>query len=265
MRLLWLIPLVGCTGTEAVDTEQADTDTDTDTDADSDADTDADADLASLNGTVTDPAGNPVEGARVNVCRLVCQTRTTDVSGQYVYDATLGAQTSSFYVFPPDGTSWVTPMITVTLAADEVRTLDVPLSAPTDQAPIPDIAAEVELSGLLLTVGKDTLEPAEFTTLPDDIVVAYRSDNWLPIETPGTVVAVWYLSPFEATSEQGLPLRIQDQWDLPQGGQYEVYAASTPANYTWFDLGTLTVGADGVLDGDVTVPLLTTLALVDPS
>ncbi len=75
---------------------------------------------------------------------------------------------------------------------------------------------------------------------------------------------MWYIGPFEATSEVGLPLRVENRWSLPEGTTYAVYAAGDPYDPGWFSSGSLTVSSDGRhLEGEASLPLLTAVVLVD--
>jgi hypothetical protein len=264
-----LIVLVACGTAEpkddTADTGEADADTDTDTDTDTDSDADTDiAGTATLSGRVLEEDGTPVPDARVNLCRDTCFTVTTDLAGSYVYDA-LQAWTTSFYVLPPTGSGLMAPLATLTLEEEEVLSVDIVLHPPTASAPLPATAAEVELSGLLLTAGADMLEPLPFTELGDTIsAAAVDPAETLPLELEGAVLAVWHLAPFEATAAAGMPLRILNSWGLPPGESYRVWVVSEPYTYSWLDQGTLTVSEDGsTLEGSVLIPILSTVVLVD--
>ena len=270
----FLLVFHACQGSHAPDSvsSESDADTDSDTDTDTDADGDADTDsgppaTATLDGVVTDVAGNSIEDARVNVCRDVCKYVFTDGAGAYAFSK-LEAWTASFYVIPPKGSSYAYPIVPVTLADKEQRTIDMVLLDLDAAAPLPDAPQEVEVvEGVYLTVGASVLEPVQFTELGDVIAGVEVPAKWRPpIELTGTVIDMWYLTPFEAEAAEGLPIRLVNAWGLEAGTTYEVWSASTALEYSWLDAGTLTVTEDGkMLEGDARIPILTNIVLINPS
>jgi hypothetical protein len=263
---MWSFLLLACTGTDAESGKPDDsgsvTDTDTaDTDTTDDSGT-TDTRTASLTGSVVGPDGSPLEGAAVNVCRMVCYRQNTDAAGAYVYDA-LEAWTASFYVIPAVGSGLATAMAPITWAEDEDKVIDVQMLELDDTHPIPATAAEVEVTdGLWLTLGMDTLTPPFGIDLVDTAAVRVPVEDRLPLEVPGEVLDVWYLHPWESESEEGVPLRIANTWSLTPGETVRAWVSSLPLDYSWLDAGTLTVSEDGtMLEGDAELPVLTSLVL----
>jgi hypothetical protein len=270
MRWLAIVGMgFGCTGTvdsdetDAVDTEESDAMEETDTDDETGTEA-----TASLSGTVTRADGSPVVDARVNVCRAVCKTVQTDDNGAYSF-AALEAWTASFYVVPDaadaESASLLSAIVPLTLADNEDRALDVTMLTP-DAVSMPETAEEIEVTdGLFLTAGADIVEPAPFTELGDLAAVQVAEADSLPIELNVDPVAVWYLGPFEAESETGVAVRMANQWSIAPAQSCDVYASSGPTEYSWLELGQLTVDEDGAfLTGDATLPILSTLVLACP-
>ena len=84
----------------------------------------------------------------------------------------------------------------------------------------------------------------------------------LPVDgVSGTVVAMWYLMPFDHHSTAGMPVRL-DLGSLGLSGpEYRVYLGSY-AESAWLDEGTVTDGGGGVYEG-VTLSELSTLVVVE--
>jgi hypothetical protein len=131
--------------------------------------------------------------------------------------------------------------------------------------PNPATAAEIELvDGFYLTVGQDTVEllfgdvsMLSGVAVPPDAFPT-RNDG-----LPGAPIAMWYLDPFDAESEGGMPVRIRNDFGLAEGTVVEVWSAVYD-DYAWHLAGTLTVtGAD--LVGDAKLPVLSATVLVEAS
>lgn len=264
---MWLtLALAACTGkTGANPTDSANPDLTDDTSPPNDTGSTNTVPLsANLTGTITDPEGAPVAGARVNVCRVVCKSMVTEVDGAYAFGS-IEAWTAMFYVVPEAGSAFANPMVTLTLADEETRTIDVVLDPFDSPRPLPDVASEVEVTdGLYLTVGADILEPPPLEDLPSEVAaVRVPEAHRLDVEVEGTLLDVWYLSPWEASSEPGVAVRVDNLWGLAPGERARAFVTSEPTTYAWLDAGELVVADDGAtLAGEASLPLLTTLALV---
>ena len=239
-----VIALLGaCSKGDPVD---SDTDRDTTVVVDSDDDTGTDYPRGTLSGHVTDPDGHPVVGAMVNFCHGQCASARTDDAGVYTL-ADVHAWIGSFYVKPDaantDGLLPLMAPLTVTEGA--MRTLDVTMFRAATTPALPSVAADVTVtSTLVLHVGADILEPPLFEPLPEVVSgVDVPLDKLLPIEgINGTVVAAFYVTPFESTAATGVPVRTTDAFGLAAGDSVDVYAASDSLQYTWLPCGSLTAG-----------------------
>jgi hypothetical protein len=265
MRLFAAVLLVfaGCTpdDTDVPDTDVADADTDTDTDSDTDTDTEAPLG-ASLSGKVLDEDGKPV-AARVNVCRDLCKTKSTDATGAYAFDD-IEPWTASFYVIPTaNPTPYSTPMVPLTLEKGP-RTLDV-LMPRFKSTALPAAHKWLSVSeGLDLDIGLDLLDEPKIGEIGDVVTVSRLApEDALPIELAGTALDVYYIGPFEIESEAGVSVRLTETYGLAEGDKVELYASSLPTEYKWLPCGTLTL-TGGVWTGTAKLPILTTLVVVKP-
>lgn len=265
MRVTWvaLFLFAGCKGGD--DTEVIDTDTDTDVDSESDSDSDTDEDTlgASLTGTVKDVDGNVVP-SRVNVCRDVCKTKSTDASGKFAYDD-IEPWTASFYVVPMDVEGpYATPMVPATLAKG-ANTLDVVMPKFTAKA-LPATHSFVSFDGIDLNIGLDVLEEPTIGEIGDKVTVARpAAADRLPVEITGTTLDMWYIGPFEIESGEGVEVRLTGaaSYGLSEGDTVDLYESSLPIAYKWDKVGTLTY-TGGALTGTAKLTILTTLVVVKP-
>lgn len=273
MQLIWTLVLVACsdkstdsaTPTGSTPTDSVPTGNTDDTDTTTTTTTTPPA-TATVSGTVTLLDGTPVSGARVNVCRVQCAYTDTDAAGNYVISP-LSPWEAAFYVVPSASSGLLTPIVLLTLTDGETRDLDAVLLPADKSSALPATSTEVEVvEGVYLTVGADILEPAPLTELGDTISAVRVPDGAsLPIELAGTVLGTWYFAPFEAESEHGVGVRLDNLWGLAPGTTVEVYAMSMPTEFSWLLAGTLTVDAGGTsLTGDAKLPILTTMVVVQP-
>lgn len=218
---------------------------------------------ARLQGTVRD-AGGTLSGLQLRLCRgAVCRNGTTDAGGGFDFGQ-VPEQWHSFEVVPASGSGLATTLVPLSFAVDEVRTLDIvmqPLDAP---SALGATAADHPTgAGLTLTLAADDLEPPLFVD-PATAVAGVRvpEAEQVPVDgIPGTVVAMWYLSPFDhhAVDPAGIPARITDEWGLTDGQTLRVYVGSYEAS-AWLDAG-LATASGGELTG-AALPLLSTVIAV---
>jgi hypothetical protein len=193
--------------------------------------------------------------------------------GAYDFPMLTVGSAADFYLHPAASTGYASPLLPILLVADEHRVFDVTIPALSPPVSLPLIASEIEIvPGFFLTVGQDTLEPAPLTEEPTEVSgVQVAAEHQVPVDLDGVVHAMWYLAPFEAEADPaltsgGFPLRLENQWSLPAGGTYEVRVAGLPTEPEWLLAGNLTVTSSGDwLEGDVMVPLFTTVVLFEPS
>jgi hypothetical protein len=265
-----LLAAMACTGAPADKPDDTGASADADADADTDADTDTDVDTdtptecaSSFSGSI-DEVGAPLVGADLRLCRgLLCRNGTTDDAGAYVFGG-VPPEWHSFEIVAEPGMATALVPILFDCATDRSVDVDVlPLDA---DSPLGGSPAEHPVGdGLYLTVGLNDLEPPLFSD-PAEAVAGVRvpEESWIPFDgVEGTVLAMWYLAPFDyhAIPAGGLPLRIENQWGLADGTALEVYVGSY-TDSQWLSAGTVSVeGAD--LNG-AALPLLSTVILVQP-
>ncbi len=266
MRLVSLLFAVACSGapTDVITTDStATTETGTTT---TDTDTVPEpTDLATLQGSVVDPDGVGL-GAVLRLCRgSACRTLDADSDGSYVYeDVALIPQ--SFEISAPSGHDDLAiafaPLEFKTV--HEVRAIPVILPVITHQTPLTSTATEIEVgTGLFITVSKADLEPPDaFHEDPTEVTgVAVDVALQMPVDRPhSSVIAMWYVGPFDYMSEGGLPVRIQNLWGLADGAVYSVWTGSY-LDSAWLDQGTLTVSGEW-LEGDAALTVVSTVVLV---
>lgn len=258
--------LVGCGEKDSIDdTQSDDTEADADTDADSDTDSDADTDveeMAAMSGSVVDAGGDPVEGARVNLCKEVCRTVMTDSTGAFDFPNFEADWVHAFDVVDPSGT-YMTPLSLVRAEADENRTgVTVTMLTPDVTVTVPTgAAATLDLCGVKITMSVDDLKLPFGTDGEAGACAVVPEAAWMPWdELPGTALAVWYLAPFDAVSEDGLEFSISNAHLGLADGTYHAWAAEY-AHTEWSDAGTLTVSGD-TISTDGKLHVLSTLIIV---
>ncbi len=257
MRWLWLFGwMAGCTG--SVDT----------TDTGDTGDTEEDLGPAGqLHGTVRDAEGDPVEGAQVNLCLAICSTAQTDAQGAYAFDPlVVGAY--SFHVVPPQGSGLAEPLIPWPIEEDTNPTLDVVLPPLEAEVALPTGArAEIEAApGLFLTLQQGDLKVV-FADPPTAVAGARVAEaDRLPMDVGGEVLAVWYLSPYEASAEEvgGMPFRIANDLGLSEGQTAQLWRASY-WDFAFVSVGLLEAQGDFLVNDALRLPELTTLVLVEPT
>ena len=90
---------------------------------------------------------------------------------------------------------------------------------------------------------------------------------FFPLPSTGTYVGGWFIEPYDAKAENGLPVRFTNSFGLSAGAQVHVYGSSYD-DFAWLDLGTFTESggflvADNATTGKLTV--LATLVIMDES
>jgi hypothetical protein len=247
------------------DTSGADGDSDTDSDTDTDTDTgdggggETETTPQELTLHMVDAGGSPLSGVRVNFCNTTgCRTTTTAADGLAYYDNVL-LTPYSLEPLPVDGSGLATPYVPLQFATDEVKefTLVMP---PLGAGTVLGASQEVDIDGLLLTVSLAAIEAPPFSDPPTEIAGVRVDPTALPpIALPGTVLGVWYLSPFNYTAPSGLAARFDNTFGLTDGATAHVYVGSYDA-FDWVDGGEVTA-AGGYLTG-ASIPLLSTVVLI---
>ena len=217
-----------------------------------------------LAGVIRDADGTPLAEAEIGLCKQLCRTLCTDENGAFSYGE-IADDTYSFHVRPPHGLEdeLVEVVWPLSFAGETDVTQDVTLIAAPSFTDLPATAEEVEVApGLRITVGQG------------DLAILFEDDptniGATPIETfefgapSGSFVAGWYVMPYEAKSESGLPVRFANDFGAAAGSTLRAWTSSYE-DYSWVDLGTFTE-PNGFFEADSaagTLPVLATLVLVD--
>ena len=250
MRIALLsLALFGCTGSTGTDDSGATTDDSGTTDDTGSTFTcpfeSTDPGTGSgdtLTGTITDASGTALANAEIGLCKSICRSLCTDDNGQFSYGA-IPADTYSFHVAPPhdaEGLVEVTWPITFDGSGASL-TEDVTLIERGTAVALPSTAAELELAtGLFVTLAQGDLTILFEDDPTEASAVEVTSDIEFPLPSDtGSLVAAWYLHPYEADAEDGAPLRIEDRWSYAEGDQVHVWGSSYD-DFAWLDLGTFT-------------------------
>lgn len=216
---------------------------------------------AGLNGVVLDHDGAPLSGFRTNVCREVCKTAMTGVDGSYDFSS-LEAWNAAFYVQGSPDYGYATPYAPITWAENEERTIDVQL-------------LEVQETQNAIGGGDFWFESGLYVSFDDGGMVGMLGDDpieeinatlasgpsLLPIEIGETVVAAWYLGPFE--SHGNASVNAKNLWGIAEGTTVNVWWAELPETSTWVLGGTLTAGPEGeeMTYNGASIAALTTVVL----
>jgi len=268
MRWLVAFSVVGCTSTKDMPT--IDTGDETLTTDRTTTTTTTVSGTGELSGYVLAEDGRPIEEADIRFCLASgsCRTDKTDAKGVYSFDD-VDAVWHSLEVVPPNEGPFagrVVAFAPVVFEDGEVRTIDMPLLPPGGSRLLPATAAELEVAtGLFVTVAADDLEPPAFAEPATEMhAVSVPADRQPPIDgVAGTVVAMWFMGPFDHHAAEGLPVRIANDFELPVDAIYEVWVGSY-GDAMWVPAGSLTVTEDGLV-GDAKLPVVSTVILVDPA
>jgi len=272
MRMWLVLGLVACggtkdpagdSGTTVTDTPSGDTGT-----TDSPTDTAPPAPTADIAGTIT-LDGAPVSGAMIRCClpHGLCYNATTEGNGTYSLPG-LPPSNYAFEVVGDHSAGQATAFAPILLGEDEDRTLDLAVQSYEHNHTISAAAAEWQLGeGLYVTVGTDDLTPPDFVD-PVDYAAGVRipDADFPPMDWPelGTVVAAWYIDPFDFHAASGLPFWIDNSvLALPDGETYKVYVGEY-LEAEWTEVGDVTVSGS-TISGSGTLPLMSAIILVDPA
>lgn len=275
--LALMVACDGSTDTDATDATDATDTTDTGdyTVPTDDPTTDGVDRSAALGGRIVDADGNPIEGVRIRFClSTVCRNGSSNAAGEILdsldnvgFDD-VEVDQHAFEVRPPLEDEGTIAVGYVPLVFETDQTRDVTITLPTlDPAtPIPGASTQVEIgSGLFVTLGPSDLTPPLFEDEATQVAgVQVGADDFPPVDFDGgTVIAMWYLDPFDHVAEAGLPVSFTNSWGLAEGATYEVWQGSYKEQ-AWLERGTVTVNG-GTLSGDATLGLLSTTVLVEPA
>jgi hypothetical protein len=259
---------MACTGS-GNDAEPKDTDVGTvDTGEDStETDVPVDTERSTLTGTIRDPSGAMIEeDIRVQYCRNTACRQATLEDGTYTVE-NLEPGAGSFEVIAlADDSMLATVFAPLSVAPSETRTVDVILPELEQRVAIPSTPEELEIAGgLFVTIGEgDISAPSPLDPAPTHLGAVEALDVGLPIEgiDSGTVLAMYYMVPFDYHADNELPIRILNEWGLGEG-EGELYAA-VYESFSWEKIDDLSItkGDSLTTASGVGLDLITTLAVV---
>ncbi|MBM4365928.1 MAG: carboxypeptidase regulatory-like domain-containing protein [Deltaproteobacteria bacterium] len=216
---------------------------------------------AEVNGVVTDPDGTPLPDFRVNVCRSLCMTARTGADGSYTL-AGLSPEVASYYVQGDETLGYATPYAPITWVVDDVVTIDIQLlhlgdTEYTDGGPsyhVGDLAIAFA-DGDMADIYDDPITYVTATEAPEG--------SRPPLETSETVLAVYYLAPFEAHGSATIAPSLT--WGLAAGSTVNAWYAAEPIESGWVHGGALTVDEAGTgYTGTATIEAFTTVMFTAP-
>jgi hypothetical protein len=219
-----------------------------------------------LDGTLT-AAGAPVADTPLRLCRgTLCRNTNSAADGTYEYDA-VPPVWHSFEAVPGPESGFATPFVPLLFTEGQHRTVDLHLLPYDDVSPLGVDPQELPAGrGLYITAGLGDLEPPLFEADATEISGVRVDDpgDQVPLDgISGTLLAMWYVDPFDHTAvlPGGLPIRIDDEWGLADGATLEVYVGNYEQS-AWLDAGTVTAYG-GSLTG-ASLPNIATVILVQP-
>lgn len=278
-RITWmalaLAGLVACGGGDddksGTDTEETTDDasaTDSDTEVETN-DCEPDSDTTELTGgiygQVLDTDGEPVGCMRVQLCIEICTVGTTNGAGYFSVE-TNESGWGGFEVFPQTDTYAMHAAVALPMPVTEGEdyAIDLVMVEYDSYGTIPATATEMDIGGgVTLEIGEDIAT----------VAIGYDSDTlaaaYVPVEArpelqgiENTVLGMWYASPFDTHSEEGMALTLEDWGELDTEMTYEVYEmAIVVGDYTWESAGEITY-ADGVWTG-ASLHYLSTFVVVE--
>jgi len=273
--LLWVGLSGGCTELLKVeDTAASDTDVDTDTNTNiptNECEPDGETDFfeSGIFGVATHSMDEAVACFRVQYCSEAgCQPGETNGNGAYtVLTDGVGAMGGLEFIPLTDTYSHLSHASVPFQLNDRTDVeLNVHLLELSQTLALPEEKESVHLGdGVWLDASFSDVELALGAQANGFGAVEVPESLRLPITLTETVVAVWYLSPFDTRAvAEPLAVRIEDRWELEPGQSYSLHEFAIEEDaYFWRRVGSYAV-VDGFLVGEKGTGLqhLTTIALV---
>ncbi|MEM6926863.1 MAG: hypothetical protein AAF602_08055, partial [Myxococcota bacterium] len=249
----WLVvPMVACTGDNVEDDGNGPDEVPTE---DNEPEVVEDR-SASLVANLVDEGDTPVVDAGVRFCRgPVCLTAVSDVAGDFGFDNVIVGWHSLEVIPPMNSTGLATAFAPVQFSTDEDRTIDLTMPPLDAATALTGSTQAIQVgAGLQIEVADGDLEPPTFVEPATEVAgVRLTEDQYVPVDDEeGTVVAQWFLEPFDHTPTVDIPMTFTNDYELADGTELRVIVGDYTTS-EWLEAGTLTVTA-GVLEGDVNLP-----------
>ncbi len=220
---------------------------------------------ASLSVRVVDEAENPVVAADVRFCRgPVCLFAESDAEGRFGFDDVV-VDWHSLEVIPPEGSSGLaTVFAPIDFQTNESRGIDLTMPPLDPATALPTTAAPLQVgAGLQIALAAGDLEPPTFVDEATEVAgVRLTDDQYVPLDdVQGTVVAMWFLDPFDHEPTVDVPMTFTNDYNLAELTELRVIVGDYTTSQ-WLEAGTLIVKS-GALQGDVKLPVTSTVVLLD--
>jgi hypothetical protein len=227
---------------------------------------DEEAEGVRFQGSIAYPDGTIGDGSntRIHMCQGGCLTAVWD-DGDFCYpEGRLNSGVYLFKVIPLGTEDHATPLSFVTIGEEDV-VLDKPVMVP-EFSNVEDVVDGIfeAGNGLEIHIVSDS-----YSSMlgPDGYVAAVDVDPeeaGLPLNDLNTekIVGMWYLGSYDADIEPIWSFQVHDT-GLAVGTKVKILNSSY-YDRKWLDVGTATVGEDGVLytDDDSGISILSTLILL---
>lgn len=261
MRWIWLVlASVACEGTAGEDSGADPQDTQPQDTSPPEPDG-----TASLAVQVFDAVDAPVEEAGVRFCRgPLCLFADSDDEGRFGFE-NFAEEWHSLEVIPPMGTTGLaTAFVPLGFQPETLRELTLTLPPLDAATTLTGTAQAAQIgAGLTMEIATGDLEPPTFVDPATEVAgVRLTEDQFVPVDDQdGSVVAQWFLQPFDHKAVGDIPLTFANDYSLPDGSELKVIVGDYTSS-SWLDAGTLTVAA-GELVGTVNLPVTSTVVLLD--
>jgi len=264
MRWIALLAAAACTGDETKDSHTGTTTDPSTTDTTPEVMEDRSAELTAR---VVDENGAPIEAASVRFCRgPECKFADSDADGRFGFTKVV-VDWHSLEIVPPSTSSGLAtafaPVVFETETTRDVTLHMVPLDAPVTLTGSAE--ARQMGDGLQIDIALGDLEPPTFVKEATEVAgVRLEKSQWVPVdEQAGSVVAQWYLEPFDHHAKGDLPMTFSNDYKLKDGTELKVLVGDYLTS-EWLEAGTLTVNA-GAIEGTANLPVTSTVVLLDVS
>ncbi|MAA77826.1 MAG: hypothetical protein CL916_01090 [Deltaproteobacteria bacterium] len=217
-------------------------------------------------GVIEYPDGSVGDGSntRIHMCNNGCTMASWGENGFCYPEGTLSPGIYSFKVVPFGHDNHATPLGFVTIEEENV-VLEQPVMVPEFESTSDVVDGVFDAgNGLEIDVVADGFTPYMGG---DDFISAVPVDPkeiGLPINglNPDNIVGMWYLGSFDADVYPSWSFQVKNL-DLPVGSTVKILNSSY-TDRKWLDVGSATVGEDGILysDADSGIEILSSILLL---
>ena len=225
-----------------------------------------DASGVRFEGSIEYPDGSfgDRSNTRIHMCNNGCTMASWGEDGFCYPEGSLSPGIYSFKVVPFGFEHHATPLSFITIAEDNI-VLEESVLVPEFES-ISDLVDGVfdAGNGLEINVLSDGFTPYMGADTVLEAVPVDPKEIGLPINdlNPDHIVGMWYLGSFDADISPSWSFQVKNT-DLPAGTTVKILNSSY-SDRKWLDVGTATVGEDGILYSDVNsgIEVLSSLLLL---